>query len=324
MKDVANMTEPKTLQEAIVYFSDPQRCFDYAVKLRWPDGKVTCPRCNGEKHSFIKTRRIWFCYDCQKQFTLKVGTIFEDSPIGMDKWMAAFWMLSNCKNGISSMEIHRALGVTQKTAWFMLQRIRKAMQTKDYIRKMSGHVEVDETFIGGKARNMHLHKRRQFNKTIAVGILERGGHVRVHVVPDRTKGILHPLVKANVEKGTPLYTDDWTAYDGLEGDYPHEVIDHADSYVRGLVHTNGLENFWSLLKRGLHGTYVSVEPFHLHRYISEQAFRYNNRATKKHPMNDADRFRLAMSDVFGKRLTYQELTGKVGKPHRLPPDAVPF
>jgi len=120
------MKKPETLQQAIVYFSDPQRAFDYAVSLRWPDGKVTCPRCKGSKHSFIKTRRIWFCYDCNKQFTLKVGTVFEDSPIALDKWMTAFWMLANCKNGVSSLEIHRALGVTQKTAWFMLQRLRLA------------------------------------------------------------------------------------------------------------------------------------------------------------------------------------------------------
>lgn len=335
MKDVSTMTEPKTLQEAIVYFSDTQRCFDYAVKLRWPDGKVTCPRCDGEKHSFIKTRRIWFCYDCQMQFTLKVGTIFEDSPIGMDKWMSAFWMLANCKNGISSMEIHRALGVTQKTAWFMLQRIRKAMQTKDYIRKMSGHVEVDETFIGGKARNMHKSvKARRIagqghnvdDKVVVWGALERGEHgstVRAQVIPDRKRDTLHPLVKDNVTPGTSLYSDELWGYTGLERDYDHQVIDHAVEYVKGDIHTNGMENFWSLLKRGLHGTYVSVEPFHLHRYISEQMFRFNNRATKNRPFNDADRFRLAMSHVFGKRLTYQELTGKVGKPHE-PDTSVPF
>lgn len=336
MKDVANVTEPKTLQQAIVYFSDPKRCFDYAVKLRWPDGKVTCPRCNGEKHSFIKTRRIWFCYDCQKQFTLKVGTIFEDSPITMDKWMAAFWMLSNCKNGISSMEVHRALGITQKSAWFMLQRIRKAMQTENYIRKMSGRVEVDETFIGGKARNMHKNKRKQrvgpgsVGKVVVMGTLQRGNRqgpsqVRAQVIEDREVDTLHGVVTENVRRGSKLYSDEFAAYSGLESDYDREVINHAEEYVRGLVHTNGLENFWSLQKRCLHGTYISVEPFHLHRYIAEQSFRFNNRATKKRPYNDAYRFRLAMSQVAGKRLTYQELTGKVGKPRpELPDTSVPF
>jgi Transposase and inactivated derivatives len=148
------MKSPETLQEAIVYFSDPERAFVYAVNLRWPDGKVTCPRCGNDKHSFIKTRRLWFCKGCEKQFTVKVGTIFEDSALGLDKWMSAVWMIVNAKNGISSWEIHRALGVTQKTAWFMLHRIRRAMSNNSFV-KLGGpgsEVEADETFIGGKAR----------------------------------------------------------------------------------------------------------------------------------------------------------------------------
>src|SRR5262249_33480538 len=207
-----------------------------------------------------------------------------------------------------------------KTAWFMLHRIRKAMQTETFVRKMQGHVEVDETFIGGKARNMHANRRRKLmdnqkrmlNKTIVVGMLERGGKERTPVVEDRTKDTLHPIIQKHIDKGSALYTDELSAYDGLANDYSHEVINHADKYVRGLVHTNGMENFWSLLKRGLHGTYISVEPFHLYRYIDEQAFRYNNRATKDSPIKDADRFRMVTSQVAGKRLTYQELTGKVG------------
>src|SRR6185437_3967438 len=162
------MKQPETLQEAIVYFSDPERAFVYAVNLRWPDGKVTCPRCGNDKHSFIKTRRLWFCKRCEKQFTVKVGTIFEDSALGLDKWMSATWMIVNAKNGISSWEIHRALGVTQKTAWFMLHRIRKAMSNNSFV-KLGGpgsEVEADETFIGGKARNMHLStKTRRIRST---------------------------------------------------------------------------------------------------------------------------------------------------------------
>lgn len=309
------MKTPETLQEAIVYFSDPQRVFDYAVKLRWPNGKVTCPRCGGAKHSFIKTRRIWFCYDCQKQFTLKVGTVFEDSPIGLDKWMTAFWMLVNCKNGISSMEIHRALGVTQKTAWFMLQRLRLALQDT-FMGKLGGHVEVDETFIGGKARFMHKNKRAKVikrgpsGKTIVVGVLERGGRVRAEVVKDRERANVQAVVRQHVAPGSELSTDEWSAYFGLAPDYAHKVINHADAYVDGQVHTNGLENFWSLLKRGLKGTYVSVEPFHLYRYLDEQIFRFNNRATKKHFVSDSDRFELAVSQISGKRLTYSGLIGK--------------
>jgi transposase-like protein len=309
------MKKPETLQEAIVYFSDPQRVFDYAVSLRWPDGKVTCPRCNGSKHSFIKTRRIWFCYDCNKQFTLKVGTVMEDSPISLDKWMAAFWMLVNCKNGVSSLEIHRALGVTQKTAWFMLQRLRLAIRDTRQ-GKLSGHVEADETFVGGKARNMHKAKRAKFdavgysNKTIVAGVLQRDGKVRCEVIPHRSRTTLHSLVREHVEPGTSLSTDDFPGYWGLYKDYIHQIVDHAETYVQGQVHTNGIENFWSLVKRGLHGTYISVEPFHLFRYLDEQIFRYNNRATKKHFVSDSNRFELAFPQIAGKRLTYESLIGR--------------
>lgn len=309
------MKKPETLQQAIVYFSDPQRCFEYAIKLRWPDGKVTCPRCKGSKHSFIKTRRVWFCYDCNKQFTLKIGTVMEDSPISLDKWMAAFWMLVNCKNGVSSLEIHRALGVTQKTAWFMLQRLRLALHETDS-GKLTGHVEADETYVGGKARFMHKAKRAKLmsngydNKTIVAGVLQRDGKVKAKVVPNRSTTTLHALVKENVEAGTTLSTDDFQGYWGLYKDYIHQIVDHAETYVNGQVHTNGIENFWSLVKRGLHGTYISVEPFHLFRYLDEQIFRFNNRATKKKFVSDSNRFELAFPQIADKRLTYDELIGR--------------
>jgi transposase-like protein len=288
------------------------------VKLRWPDGKVTCPRCGSESNYFIKTRRLWLCRGCNKQFTVKVGTIFEDSAVPLDKWMTAFWMLCNCKNGVSSMEIHRTIGVTQKTAWFMLQRLRLAMQDDFFGSKLGGEVEVDETFIGGKARNMHVSERKRRitgtgtkDKTAVMGILERGGKIRTTVVPNRKKHALQGEVKKHVEAGAALYSDALLSYDGLASDYAHKVVDHAVQYVDGRVHTNGLENFWSLLKRGIAGTYVSVEPFHLFRYLDEQTFRYNNRKD----MNDSQRFELAMGQVFGKRLTYDQLTGKSQSPH---------
>jgi transposase-like protein len=313
------MKKPETLQEAIVYFSDPQRVFEYAVKLRWPDGKVTCPRCNGSKHSFIKTRRVWFCYDCKKQFTLKIGTVMEDSPISLDKWMAAFWMLVNCKNGVSSLEIHRALKVTQKTAWFMLQRLRLALHQKQE-GKFQGHVEVDETYIGGKARFMHKKQRAKMtqpgmpkggaNKVIVGGVLERGGKVRTQILQNRERHVLQALVRDNVECGSQLSTDDCHSYWGLDKEYAHGIVDHAKEYVNGQIHTNGLENFWSLVKRGLKGTYISVEPFHLFRYLDEQVFRYNNRATKKHFVSDSNRFELAFPQIADKRLTYDELIGR--------------
>jgi len=244
---------PKTLQEAIVYFSDADRALAFAIMLRWPDGKIICPRCGSAEHSFISTRRIWFCKGCKKQFTIKVGTIFEDSPLGMDKWMTAVWLIVNCKNGISSYEIARDLGITQKSAWFVMHRVRRAMEQGSFM-KFSGEIEADESFIGGKARNMHVSKRQRRitgtggkDKTAVMGILERGGKVRTMVIPNRRKTAIQAEVKKHVEAGSALYTDALLSYDGLAGDYAHQVIDHAVQYVDGRVHTNGLENFWSLL-----------------------------------------------------------------------------
>ena len=311
---------PKTLQEAIVYFSDPQKTFDYAVKLRWPDGKVACPRCNGTEHSFISTRRIWFCKDCKKQFTVKVGTIFEDSALSMDKWMIAVWLVVNAKNGISSYEVARTLGITQKSAWFMMHRVRLAMHNKDFVKLggPSSEVEVDETFIGGAARFMHPARRKRVitergvkDKVAVMGILERGGPVVANVVPTRRKHILQGKIRAHVKAESAIYTDALLSYQGLNNqDFVHQTIDHAERYVDGQVHTNGLENFWSLLKRGLKGTYIAVEPFHLFRYVDEQVFRYNNRATKEHFIGDGDRFQMAMRHIANRRITYEQLTGK--------------
>jgi len=271
---------PKTLQQAVSYFSDPQRTFDYAVKLRWPDGKVTCPRCESTEHSFISTRRMWFCKGCKKQFTVKVGTIFEDSALGMDKWMIAVWLIVNAKNGISSYEVHRALGITQKSAWFMMHRVRLALHGPKDTVQLGGRgaeVEVDETFIGGAARFMHASKRRVKitergvkDKTAVMGILERGGQVRANVVPTRRKNVLQGHIRAHVRAHSAIYSDALMSYMGLnDQNFVHQTVDHAERYVDGQVHTNGLENFWSLLKRGLKGTYIAVEPFHLFRYLDE-------------------------------------------------------
>ncbi len=314
------MSEPKSLQDAIVYFSNPDNCIDYLAARRWPNG-VVCPICGSESVSaFNPKRKTWKCakHHSKREFSVKVGSLAEDSAIGLDKWLTALWLITNCKNGISSCELARDLGVTQKTAWFMLHRIRLAMQDENF-GKLSGHVEVDETFIGGKARNMHLDKRERRitgtggkDKTIVFGALERGGKIRTTVVNDRKRAALQSCVKEHVEAGAALYSDALASYDGLAQDYAHKVIDHAEKYVDGQVHTNGLENFWSLLKRGIAGSYVSVEPFHLFRYLDEQVFRYNNRATKDNPLNDADRFDMAVRKLFGKRLTFASLTGKTG------------
>jgi transposase-like protein len=307
-------SQPKTLQEAILHFADPQNCYDYIVPRRWPNGVVTCPTCGSEKVSFLKNQNKWQCSTRhpKRQFSLKTGTIFEDSPLGLDKWLAAMWMLIGCKNGISSYEISRDLGVTQKSAWHMMHRIRLALQSGS-IMKLSGEVEVDETFIGGKARNMHASKRRERitgtggkDKTIVFGMLERGGKVKATVVGNRRKNSLQKEIREHVQAGAAIFSDELLSYEGLGNDFKHAVINHAVEYVNGRVHTNGMENFWSLVKRGLNGTYVSVEPFHLFRYLDEQAFRYNNRKD----MTDADRFDIAVSQIVGKRLTYAEVTGK--------------
>lgn len=308
------MSEPKSLQEAILYFSNPENCLNYLVARRWPNG-VVCPTCGATKVSFNASRRIWQCgsHHAKRQFSVKVGTIFEDSPIGLDKWLAATWMLTNCKNGISSYEVGRALCITQKSAWFMMHRIRLALQDETF-GQLSGEVEVDETFIGGKARNMHMDVRKRrvtgtgyVDKTIAFGMLERGGKVRAATIDGRTRENLHGEIRKHVSAGSALYSDEWQAYRGLESEYVHKVIDHAEKYVDGRVHTNGLENFWSLLKRGISGTYVSIEPFHLFRYLDEQSFRYNNRKQ----LHDGDRFNIAVSQIIGKRLTWDKLTGKL-------------
>ena len=307
------MDSPKTLQKAIIYFSDFERCRLFLMDLRWPDGTVACPTCGSERVTYLPSVRRWKCYEKhpRPQFSLKTGTIFEDSPIGLDKWLCAMWLVVNCKNGVSSCEIARDIGITQKSAWFMAHRIGAALQAGSFD-KLSGDVEVDETFIGGKARNMHIAQRKRRitgtggkDKTKVLGILKRGGTVRLKVVANTRKKTLQPEIRKHVEAGAALYSDELRSYDGLEGQYAHQVINHAVKYVDGRVHTNGLENFWSLLKRGLNGTYVSVEPYHLFRYLDEQAYRYNNRKDA----TDYDRFRLAASQIVGKRLTWLQAIG---------------
>src|SRR5665213_2135901 len=281
---------PQTLQEAILYFAIPDNCLTYIAERRWSNGVVACPTCGSNK----------------------VSLIFEDSPLGLDKWLPCVWLITNAKNGISSYEVGRALGVTQKTAWFMLHRVRLAHQGKDG-GKLSGEVEVDESFIGGKARNMHANvkarkiqgRRGPEGKAIVAAVMERGGQVRAKVIDRRKKKDLQALVREHVEPGSALYSDALKSYEGLAGEFVHQVIDHAVAYVDGNVHTNSMENFWSLLKRGINGTYVSVEPYHLFRYLDEQAFRFNNRID----MNDADRFDMVMRQIVGKSLTYSELLG---------------
>jgi transposase-like protein len=319
---MAKQTEfPKTLQQAILYFSDADNCINFLSQMRWPNG-VECPICDSKELSYLSTRRVWKCKACKKQFSVKVGSIMEDSPIGLDRWLAAIWLIANAKNGISSCELARSLGMTQKSAWFVLHRIRKAMQNGS-LEQLSGYVEVDETYIGGKARNMHrgaLAKRlakfatphtgrnQNIGKMAVMGLLERHGEVRTIVVGGTKRSHLHGEVTKHGETGSVVYTDALRSYNQLGESYIHNVINHAEKYVDGQIHTNGIENFWSLLKRSIRGTYVSVEPFHLFRYLDEQTFRFNTRKG-----TDADRFVKAAAALTGKRLTYDELIGKGGE-----------
>jgi transposase-like protein len=308
----------RTLQDAVIYFSDPDRCLNYIAQKRWEDGIAICPHCGSNKTGFIATRRMWKCKnkECRKQFSVKRGTIMEDSPLGLDKWLIAIWLIANAKNGISSCEIGRALGVTQKSAWFLLHRIRLAMQAGSF--ELSGEVEADETFVGGKAANMHKDKREQKikgrggkGKTIVFGMLERGGKVKAKVIPNTSKKTLHKEIKENVSpvtKGsvkdhtTQIYTDGHDGYEGLNLTYLHDIVDHTVEYVNGNISTNGIENFWTLLKRSLKGTYVAVEPEHLFRYVDEQAWRFNHRKG-----GDGDRFEEVLTGVKGKRITYNSM-----------------
>jgi transposase-like protein len=322
------MDAPNTLQQAIQWFTETENCRKFMVQVRWPDGVVKCPTCGATKLTWLANAKVYRCYENhpKQKFSLKVGTVFEDSPIGLDKWLPAVWLLVNAKNGISSYELHRALGVTQKTAWFMLHRIRVAMKNNSF-RKLGstgGPVEVDETFVGGKPKNMHASRRLKLqtavhghgdHKTIVMGMLDRDAReVRTKVIPNVKRETLQSEILRQVQGAGTVYSDQHYGYDNLKAQqFIHETVNHLEEYVRGEVHTQGMENFWSLLKRTLSGTYVAVEPFHLDAYADEQAFRYNNRATRDNQLDDSDRFMLAVSQIAGKRLTYAELTGKVGE-----------
>jgi ISXO2-like transposase domain/Transposase zinc-ribbon domain len=320
---------PKTLLEAVTYFADQDNCIQYLAAQRWPDGVVKCPVCGGTGVGYLAKQKRYQCSGRhpKRQFSIKVGTIMEDSPIGLDKWMPVLWLIANCRNGISSWEIHRDLGVTQKTAWFMLQRVRLAMQDDLTGGMLGGEVEVDESFIGGKARNMHKDRKVRAmkgargggdsgNKTIVMGVLERASKdkpkkVRATIIPDRKKATMMPEIKAIVSPDAKVYADEFGSNWNHLGPYDLQMVNHAERYVNGQVHTNGLENFWSLLKRCVGGTYIAVEPFHLFRYIDEQSFRFNNRLhVDGEVVTDAERFSRLCNQIVGKRLTYAQLTGK--------------
>jgi transposase-like protein len=313
------MESPKTLQQAILFFSDEDNCISYLRDMRWPDGVVICPTCGRNDVSWLAKQKKWQCKSkhTKRQFSAKVGTIFEDSPIALDKWLMAAWMLTNCKNGISSYELAKDLGITQKSAWFLLHRLRLAMKDEPKV-PLGGRwiapVEVDETVIGGAPKNRHSKKRSEVGdkKAIVMGMLDRHTcQVRAKQIPNVKRETLQEVILENIGWNAHVFTDQFSSYEELNKlkNFTHQTVNHTIEYVNGRVHTQGIENFWSLLKRSLKGTYVAVEPFHLDRYVDEQVFRYNNR----HNKNDEQRVKKVLSQVAGKRLTYAEVTGKVGE-----------
>ncbi|MEO6923458.1 MAG: IS1595 family transposase [Bryocella sp.] len=313
------MHNPKTLTEAIRYYSDEQTCIDAVAALRWENGKPVCPKCftveGDRKHYWLAAQKRWKCYSCRKQFSVKVDSIFEDSSLSLDKWMVALWMLVNCKNGVSSYEISRATGMGQKAAWFVLQRLRHTLN--ETAQGMMGDgdnnpVQVDEVYLGGKPKFMHPKRRSAVSKidhkTAVMGLIETGKkQVRAMVIPNASRETLQHIILENVGFGSTIHSDAHTGYSFLgKTEYVHETVSHINEYVRGQVSTNAVENFWSCLRRTLNGTYIAVEPVHMDKYLAEQCFRFNNRIG----MNDGARFQKALAQVGGKRLTWKELTGK--------------
>jgi transposase-like protein len=290
--------QPETLLEAVRYFADEDVAREFYVHLRWPYG-VACPRmgCGNADVYYIKTRKQWQCKECRKFFTAKLGTIFEDSPIGFSKWVPAMWLIANAKNGISSCEVARALGVTQKTAWFMLHRLRLAMQTPT-AEKLAGPVEADETYVGGKERNKRHPAQAKSGKSkgpgsgrmIVMGVVQRNkpgkkGKVRAWLIPNTQTDTVQRRNREHVEGGNLVYTDALASYAGLKWSHEHEVINHAFEYVRGNVHTNTIEAFWSVFKRTVKGTYIAPRPWHLQRYVEEQVWRFNERESASGNVN---------------------------------------
>lgn len=307
---------PKAMVEAVRRFANQDIAHDFFVQHRWPNG-AACPLdgCGSMSVAYMPKRKRWYCRDCKGQFTAKTRTIFEDSPIGFDKWLPAFWLIASNRNGISSHELARALDVTQKTGWFMLHRIREAMADKSFTR-FAGPVELDETFVGGRRRHGNVGRKTArgkslgpaVDKTTVFGIMQRKGDVRAFVVPSVRLKTLGDKVREHVVPGGTIYTDDTLAYKGMSDEYVHHVINHAYEYVRGHVHTNSIEAFWSLLKRTLRGTYVSARPEHLQRYVEEAVFRFNERKN-----TDGPRFVKATKGADGKRLTYKTLTARTNE-----------
>jgi transposase-like protein len=300
-----------SLTQLLKHYSDETVCRAYLVKQRWEDGKPKCPYCGWDKVYNIEGGKRYKCANntCYKKFSVTVGTIFESSNIPLNLWFAAVYLSSAHKKGISSLQLGRDIGVSQKTAWFMLHRIRKAFSTHAP-NMLHDIVQVDETYVGGKNKNRHSDKKKDggqggSGKTIVMGLMQKHGKVMNFIIPDIHSATLLPIIKDNVSKGAIVVTDELRGYAPMSSDYKHVSVNHGgNEYVRGAFDTNSMEGYWSLLKRGLLGIYHSVSPKHLHRYCDEFSYRFNSRG-----MMDNERFILTLQKVEG-RLKYADLIRK--------------
>jgi transposase-like protein len=301
----------RTISDIAIYFQEQKTCIEYLTQLRW-QGKPKCAFCGHEHVYQLKGKYVRFkCAKCRKHFSALKGSIFENSTVPLYKWFMAIFIMTTHRKGISSVQVSRDIGVTQKTAWFMMQRVRNAFKMQSFsYDKIGGHgkiTEVDEAYLGGKPGNMHAAKRTakrlMEEKKIAVaGAVERGGEVRLQVIERTSYKNIVPFLVRNIHLGTSLMTDDHIAYNNVSRKFEHQTIKHMlKEYVRGEVHTNTIENFWSLLKRGIYGTYHGISPYHAQNYLEEFAFRFNSRN-----ITEAQRFDKMVS-LSNHRITYKTL-----------------